>query len=272
MSHSAPARQLPGPTVGLKQRVRDRAPLPLLVLYRFFRTSNGRSALYFLLNPNSLTFGVRARLVGGIFRVSAHLRCEHGEDQILSFVRAVVSIPSETKGCLVEAGCFKGGSTAKFSLAAAVMGRELLVFDSFEGIPDNAEPHEKNIWGGPVRFSKGDYPGGLEEVKDNVRRFGEVEVCRFIKGFFEDTMPHFSQPVAAAYLDVDLASSTRTCLKYLWPLLVTGGILFSQDGHLPLVLDVFNDDDFWRRELKTFKPVIHGFGKSQLIWCRKDFD
>lgn len=270
MSNSAPARQLPGPTVGLKQRVRDRVPLPLLVLYRLFRTSNGRSALSFLLEPNSLALGARANLLRRIFRVSAHVRCEHVEREILSFVRAVISIPSETKGCLVEAGCFKGGSTAKFSLAAAVTGRELLVFDSFEGIPDNAEAHEKNIWGGSVRFSKGDYRGGIEEVKTNVRRFGDVEVCRFIKGFFEGTMPHFGQPVVAAYLDVDLASSTRTCLKYLWPLLVPGGLLFSQDGHLPLVLEVFNDDDFWRRELKTFKPVIHGFGKSQLIWCRKE--
>src|ERR1700730_1882351 len=82
-------------------------------------------------------------------------------------------------------------------------------------------------------------------------------------------MPHFSQPVVAAYLDVDLASSTRTCLKYLWPLLVPGGVLFSQDGHLPLVLEVFDDDAFWRRELKTSKPQIHGFGTSQLIWCGK---
>jgi len=247
-------------------------PLPLLVFYRLFRTSNGWSALSFLLDRNSLTFRTRANLVRSIFRVSGHVRCEHGESQILSFVRAALSIPSETKGCLVEAGCFKGGSTAKFSLAAAVIGRELLVFDSFEGIPDNAEPHQKNIWGGPVRFSKGDYRGGLEEVKDNVRRFGNVEVCRFIKGFFEDTLPHLSQPVAGVYLDVDLAGSTRTCLKHLWPVLVPGGILFSQDGHLPLVLEVFNDDDFWRQELKTVKPMIHGFGKSQLIWCRKAFD
>jgi O-methyltransferase len=148
----------------------------------------------------------------------------------------------------------------------------LFVFDSFEGIPDNSESHEKNISGGRVRFSKGDYRGDLEEVIDNVRRFGDVGVCRFVKGFFDATMPQFNQPVAIAYLDVELASSTRTCLKYLWPLLVPGGILFSQDGDLPLVPQVFNDGDFRRQELKTSKPVIHGFGKSQLIRCRKEFE
>ena len=68
-----------------------------------------------------------------------------------------------------------------------------------------------------------------------------------MKGFFDETMPHFSQPVIAAYLDVDLASSTGTCLRYLWPLLVPGGVLFSQDGHLPLVLEGFDE----RRFLET---------------------
>jgi O-methyltransferase len=145
----------------------------------------------------------------------------------------------------------------------------LVVFDSFGGIPENSERHEQNIWGGRVGFCKGDYRGSLEEVAENVRRFGNLPQCRFVKGFFEDTIPHFSQPVVAAYLDVDLSSSTRTCLKWLRPLLVSGGVLFSQDGHLPLVLEVFDDDGFWRRELRTSKPQIHGFGNSKVIWCRK---
>ena len=80
----------------------------------------------------------------------------------------------------MEAGSFKGGSTAKFSLAAAVKGRELVVFDSFQGIPDNSEVHEKKIWGRRVGFSKGDYSGTLEEVRDNVRRFGNMSFCEGI--------------------------------------------------------------------------------------------
>jgi O-methyltransferase len=259
-----------GSTGSFKQQVRDRVPLPLLVFYRFFRTSNGRSVLSFLLESSLFTFAARLKLISGIYRVSSHVRCEHSETEILTFVRALLFIPPDTRGCIVETGCFKGGSTAKFSLAAAIKNLELIVFDSFEGLPDNSEPHEKNIWGGRVRFLKGDYCGALKEVTSNVRRYGDPSVCRFVKGFFDDTLPHFCQPVIAAYLDVDLASSTRTCLKHLWPLLVPGGILFSQDGHLPLVLKVFDDDDFWKRELKTSKPRIHGFGTSQLIWCRKE--
>jgi O-methyltransferase len=270
MSTSALTERIGGEAPSFKQRVRDKLPLPLLVFYRFFRTSNGRSLFSFLLEPSPLTFAARLKMVRRICRVSSHVRCEHSETEILSFIRAVISIPPEVRGCVVEAGCFKGGSTAKFSFAAAVKGLGLVVFDSFEGIPENSERHDKNIYGGRVDFFKGDYRGSLEEVTDNVRRFGNLRTCRFVKGFFEDTMPHFSQPVVAAYLDVDLASSTRTCLKWLWPLLVPGGVLFSQDGHLPLVLDVFDDEDFWRRELRTSKPLIYGFGTSKLIWCRKE--
>jgi O-methyltransferase len=108
----------------------------------------------FLIEPSPLTFAARLRMVYRICRVSSRVRCEHSETEILSFIRAVISVPPEVIGCVVEAGCFKGGSTAKFSFAAAVKGRELVVFDSFKGIPDNSEPHDKNIWGGQVGFSK----------------------------------------------------------------------------------------------------------------------
>ncbi len=49
-------------------------------------------------------------------------------------------------------------------------------------------------------------------------------------------MPCFEQPVLGAYIDVDLASSTIACLKYLYPRLVPGGVIVSQDGDFPLVI------------------------------------
>lgn len=252
-----------------KMEVRNRVPLFLLALSRLFRTSNGRTFVSFIFEGGVLTFRQRVSLVRRIFRVSTHVRCEHIEEEVFSFMRAVLSLPSDMKGCIVEAGCFKGGSTAKFSLVARLVGRELVVFDSFEGLPDNLEEHI-NTSGSQITFRKGDYRGALDEVTDNVRQFGDISSCRFVKGFFAESMPHFRQPIAAAYLDVDLASSTRSCLKYVWPLLSSGGVLFSQDGHLPLVLDVFTDDDFWAREIGAAKPYMHGIGTSKVIWCRKD--
>ena len=70
-------------------------------------------------------------------------------------------------------------------------------------------------------------------------------------------------------MDVDLASSTRTCLKYLYPLLEPSGTLYSQDGHLPLVIDVFADTDFWLQEVGCAKPSIDGLRQKKLIRMTK---
>jgi O-methyltransferase len=212
----------------------------------------------------------KMRIVKKLYVISSSIHSPHTQAEMLSFIRTILSLPPEIDGVIVEAGCFKGGSTAKFSLAADIAQRTLVVFDSFEGIPDNDEPHDKTIFGGQTGFKKGDYCGSLEEVKRNVVLFGKVSCCRFIKGWFDETMPGFKESIAAVYLDVDLALSTRTCLKYLYPLLREGGVLYSQDGHLPLVLDVFKNDEFWLKDVGFRKPTIHGFGRKKLIWTVKE--
>ena len=90
-----------------------------------------------------------------------------------------------------------------------------------------------------------------------------------MKGWFNVTMPQFNKKISAIYLDVDLASSTKVCLKYLYPLLVPGGILVSQDGDFPLVIDVFDDDSFWENEVGCKKPMIEGLGVNKMIKIKK---
>ena len=180
-------------------------------------------------------------------------------------MRQILVLGPRHEGVFVEAGCFKGGSTAKFSLAAAAVGKKLVVFDSFRGIPDNDEVHPIRGHEQPWTFEAGDYRGSLSEVTSNVSRYGSVEHCEFVEGFFEDTMPHFKRDIIGLYIDVDLAASTRTCLKYLYPHIIPGGVVMSQDGHLSLVLEVFDDETFWKREIGTEKPLVNGFGKSKLL-------
>ncbi|MBV9302341.1 MAG: class I SAM-dependent methyltransferase [Acidobacteriaceae bacterium] len=256
--------------ITLKEKIKSRIPRYLLLTYQLFRTRDIFAVCSFLFRKHrNARFVQRWELVKRLFLITRHVTCYHSQSEIFAPIKAILALPPEVPGVIVEAGCCKGGSTAKLSLAAALAGRELVVFDSFEGIPDNSEPHDKNIWGGEVKFAEGDYAGTLEEVSGNVRRFGDIKVCRFVKGFFDSTMPDFREPVAVAYLDVDLASSTKTCLKHLWPQIPAGGTLFSQDGHLPLVLKVFADDAFWRHEVNTTKPAVLGFGESKVIACRK---
>jgi O-methyltransferase len=152
-----------------------------------------------------------------------------------------------------------------------MLKRRLVVFDSFKGFPPNCEPHKKSILGHSIDgwFREGNFRGTLDEVKSNVARFGDLGSCEFIEGWFDTTMPFFSEPILAAYLDVDLVASTKTCLRYLYPQIVPGGLLYSQDGDFPLVIKVFDDDKFWEEEVGCQKPMIEGLGKRKMLRIKK---
>ena len=58
----------------------------------------------------------------------------------------LLEIPPEVEGVVVECGCYLGGSTANLSLVCEIVGRELMVYDSFEGLPD---PDPRDKYGNP---------------------------------------------------------------------------------------------------------------------------
>jgi O-methyltransferase len=208
----------------------------------------------------------RKELLSRITRVGRNVESPHNETHVLTFVVECLK-RREVPGVLVEAGCYKGASTAKFSIAAAMLGKQLVVFDSFQGLPRNDEAHRESILGHSIEgwFDEGNFAGSLDEVRSAVETYGEIGVCEFVPGWFEETMPHFDRPVAAGYLDVDLASSTRTCLKHLYPLVPPGGALVSQDGDFPLVVAVFGDRAFWEQEVGTSMPVVEGLGERKML-------
>ena len=212
----------------------------------------------------------RAHLITRFREIHRALKCPHNESHILTYVIEMLRYSQnhpEGKGVFVEAGCFLGGSTAKLSVVAKMLNRQLVVFDSFEGIPENEEDHQKSIFGYSIKnwFGKGAFCGPLEEVKRNVENHGEIDVCDFVKGWFEDSLPGIDLDIAGAYIDVDLASSTKTCIKYLYPRLLPGGFLVSQDGDFPLVIEVFDDDGFWEEEVGIRKPTIHGLNTRKML-------
>jgi O-methyltransferase len=212
-------------------------------------------------------FSIIKRLYGITFATE---NIPHSQQQILVFVRAILRAPRDNNGVVIEAGCFQGVSSAKFSIAAKYAGKDFYVCDSFEGLPDHDEPHDKGIYGRPLKFDKGDYACSLDEVKGNITKFGEIDACQFVQGWFSDTLPHFDKPVSAVYLDVDLVSSTKDCLKYFWPLMESGAKVYSQDGHIPLVIELFHDKQFWCDELGCDSmPVIRQLQGTLLLEATK---
>jgi O-methyltransferase len=218
------------------------------------------------------SFAEQKKWLGKLKHIDANVRSAHNQSHILKFLIEILEMPDTVEGCVVEAGAFKGASTAKISLFAAHKKRKVHVFDSFEGLPPNTELHEKSTEGHSIKgwFEKGNFAGSLEEVQANVSEYGDASVVTWHKGWFENTMPLFKEKIVLVYIDVDLAESTKTCLKYLFPLLQTGGAIVSQDGDFPLVINVFKDENFWKNEVGCKEmPVIEGLGKKITIIRKK---
>lgn len=255
----------------LKTLIKNCLPQAWVYFLKFMKDKEYKAFYEFLREKElSLSMLQRICLLKKFYLISYHLESPHRQKEILAFTSEILQIPGNVEGVIVEAGCYKGSSTAKFSIAAHIAGRELVVFDSFEGIPQNDEPAQLNIYGGESNFEAGDYCGTLEEVKSNISNYGNIESCRFVKGWFEDTLPAFKEKIAAVYLDVDLVSSTKTCLKYLSPLLSKGAVIYSHDGHLPSVISLFSDNSFWEKELHIERPFIEGLGEKKLLKLKID--
>jgi hypothetical protein len=111
---------------------------------------------------------------------------------------------SGVTGAFAEFGCFKGFSTSMLSHACDLLGIEMHVFDSFEGLPasDSRE------------YLAGEFKGTLEEVRENVGQFGSLRPVVFHKGFFADSLRAFAPPpLMTIWMDVDLDLSARDVMR-----------------------------------------------------------
>jgi O-methyltransferase len=190
----------------------------------------------------------------------------------LELAGAVLSLPRSVAGDIVECGCFVGGSSVNLSLACAMVGRRLVICDSFAGLPQPGEhdrAHQAVHTGHVDEYEEGLFASSLEVTKGNIERYGRLDVCDFVVGFFDETMPGFERNVAMAFLDVDLIDSLTPCLQGLWPQLQSGCRLYLHEArNLPLAA-VFFDTSWWRDTLDTDAPGLVGAGSGlalQAVW------
>jgi O-methyltransferase len=212
---------------------------------------------------SGISIGARLGLIRRFVRATNAVRGYHTLAEMLQISRAILARAGRSP-VVLEAGCGFGASTAKLSLAARLAGGSLIACDSFQGIPENDERHV-HLDGREIEFRAGAFRGRLVTVRRNVEAFGAIEVCRFEKGWFSDVLPRIEGPLDVVILDVDLAQSTRTCVKELWPRLRADGVLFSLDGQLRATHDVLSDPQFWCAEVGFEPPHVEGLGRSKLL-------
>ena len=244
----------------------ERAPRHI----RFARSSYERLslpfAIFFLLggariHPSyELSWRRRFRLGWRIYRNTQRLVTLTSYRAHLAMAAKLLELSPRVSGAVVECGCYLGGATANLSLVCEIVNRELIVYDSFEGLP-KAEADDKYASEAGEGFLRAD----LDVVKDNVRRFGVIERCTFRKGWFEDTLPHHDTPIALCFLDVDYQASLHTCVKELWPHIADKGYLFIDEYVFLDYCALFFSEKWWRTYLDCDPPGLAGVGTGVAV-------
>lgn len=135
-------------------------------------------------------------------------------------------IDNQIQGKVAEVGVFRG-TFAKL-INEKFDDRELFLFDTFSGFDEE----EVN---GEIQLGRCD-----ETFKDTYKRTSEDEVlsklkypqkCTIFKGLFPDTVTEEVKKSEFAFvsLDVDLEESTYQGIRFFYPRIVRGGILYIHD-------------------------------------------
>jgi O-methyltransferase len=220
------------------------------------------TVLFLLYDPRhqpayGLTWRRKIQLAYRMWRTTRHVTTGTSYKAHLAMASKLLEVPPEVDGVVVECGCWHGGSTANLSLICDAVGRDLIVYDSFEGLPP-PEPGD--------RYAKHEATGmlkaGVDEVRENVRRFGVLERCTFRKGWFEDTLPDHAEPIVLAFLDVDWQASLDDCVTNLWPHLTDKGYVFIDEFVLTDYCALFWSERYWRTRFGTTPPGLIGSGSG----------
>jgi O-methyltransferase len=128
-------------------------------------------------------------------------------------------LDSDIPGLIAEAGVYKGGCARL--LATMFPDREILLFDSFEGMQEN----DQDPAGG---HKIGDFSDtSLDSVKNYLI---DKPNCRFHQGWFPDSASFLTdETFALVHADMDYYQSTVACIETFWPRMVTGGAMIFDD-------------------------------------------
>lgn len=208
-------------------------------------------------------FWAKVRLLIHFFLNTRRIETLSDFREHMELASAVLRIPPNTEGSVVECGCYKGGSTSNLSLVCAMTGRKLIIFDSFAGLP---EPQEYDRWHHAVHvnhtdiYFEGRFAAEREVVERNVDRFGKLSVCEFRSGYYEETMSSMHEKVIMAFLDVDLIDSLKPCIKGLWPNLCAGGRIYTHEARNLAFVSLYFNEAWWQENLHENAPGFVGAG------------
>ena len=216
-----------------------------------------------LLGMRGLPLGKRLHVLRRFLAIDWNVVHGHKPSEISEVCRTLAHRPARTGECVVEAGCWQGGSSAKFSVLCQLLGYRLRIYDSFQGVEPMSEEEKKNTYD----FS-GEYAAPEDLVRKHLEAYGRPEVCSLHPGWFADTLAKepVDDPVRVAFIDCDVAKGTREALEGIVPGLVEDGTIFSQDFHIKPVRQLLKSDDLWTG-LGRDRPVVERVVRNMARLC-----
>jgi len=145
-------------------------------------------------------------------------------------------LPS-VEGAIIECGTYRGATLLGMTHLMVVRGLKPRIYglDSFEGFPE-PRPADAQADG---RMHPDVHRGALGDTSHAalLRRIdvlGWSDRITVLKGFFAQSLPRLTdERFAVAHLDCDLYESYMVCLQFVYPRMLSGGVIVLDDYRLP---------------------------------------
>ena len=231
------------------------------IIKRFYFILNALPSIFFILfqkkihEAYKMSFFKKFRLGLRMYRNTRKVPTGTSYKTHLVMALKILETPPDIQGDVVECGSWKGGSAINLSIVCEITGRKLRIYDSFEGLPE-AHPDDREA--NPM--AKGMFCGSLEEVQSNIRKYGAINCCEFIKGWYEDTLPEIKGPILLAFFDVDFEASLDVCVRSIWPHLIDTGYIFIDECLSVNYCSLFFSEKYWKKYFNRTPPGLIGSG------------
>lgn len=169
-------------------------------------------------------------------------------------------------GYILDFGSYKGLSTSILSRAAARIQKNVIAFESFQGLPPPTIEDNDS-------FRVGEYRASLKEFLNNVSKFGIPENIKLIEGDIRKTLKEeiSSKRIlnySFAFLDLDLYISTKDTLFLLNNISKGGEIICVHDIYSPGIQRALKEfmSSWGNRVSIRYRPAI---GSELIIKSQK---
>jgi O-methyltransferase len=138
----------------------------------------------------------------------------------------LVSQTEKLGGGVLEVGVWRGGTGALMAKKAQLAAEKGPVYlcDTFEGVV-KAGSHD-------TIYKGGEHSDTAQHIVEDLVRTLNLKNVRILKGIFPDETAHLIEPDARfrlCHIDVDVYSSARDVMAWIWDRIVPGGIVVYDD-------------------------------------------